>query len=136
VASKLRLRLVQYFKEAVPFVLLGVLIVNILNYVRTFDALADISAPVITRMFGLPKEAVFALVVGFLRKDVAVGMLGALNLTPKQLVISVTVLAMSFPCIATFVVLARELGVEGLLKSIAIMVLSSLGVGGLLNLVL
>jgi ferrous iron transport protein B len=63
-------------------------------------------------------------------------MLGALDLTPKQLVISVTVLAMSFPCIATFVVLARELGVTGLLKSIVIMALSSLGVGGLLNLLL
>ena len=62
--------------------------------------------------------------------------MGALDLTPKQLVISVTVLAMSFSCIATFVVLARELGMKGLLKSIATMALSSLGVGGLLNLLL
>jgi len=39
-------------------------------------------------------------VLGFLRKDIAVGMLAALDLTPKQLIISVTILAMSFPCIA------------------------------------
>jgi ferrous iron transport protein B len=136
VAHKLRLRMRAYFREAVPFVLLGVLIVNILHFVRFFEVIADVAAPLVTRVFGLPKEAALALVVGFLRKDVAVGMLGALNLTPKQLVISVTVLAMSFPCIATFVVLARELGLKGLLKSILIMVVASLAVGAALNLIL
>lgn len=53
----------------------------------------------------LPKEAVVAIAVGFFRKDVAVGMLGTLGLTAKQLVVAVTVLAMFFPCIATFAVL-------------------------------
>ena len=136
VAQKLWIRVYQFLREAVPFVLLGVLIVDILTYVRVFDALANLAAPVVTRVFGLPKEAVLALVIGFLRKDVAVGMLGALELTPKQLVVSVTVLAMSFPCVATFIVLGKELGVAGLLKSIAVMVVSSLAVGALLNVLL
>jgi len=133
---KLWMRILAYFKEAVPFVMLGVLVVNILAYMKAFTAVADLAAPLITRVFGLPKDAVLALVVGFLRKDVAVGMLGTLNLTPKQLVVSVTVLAMSFPCIATFVVLARELGVTGLMKSVSIMIVSSLAVGALLSILL
>ena len=136
VAHKLWMRMLQYFKEAVPFVMLGVLVVNLLNYLKTFTIIADFAAPVVTRAFGLPKEAVFALVLGFLRKDVAVGMLGALELTPKQLIISVTVLAMSFPCIATFIVLARELGLKALCQSILIMVVSSFAVGVALNLIL
>jgi ferrous iron transport protein B len=42
---------------------------------------------------------------------------------------------MFFPCIATFVVLLRELGLKTLLKSVAIMIIASLAVGGLLNLI-
>ena len=136
IAAKLGMRMVSYFKEAVPFVLLGVLAVNVLNYLEVFTTVANATAPLMTRAFGLPKEAVYALVLGFLRKDVAVGMLGALPLTAKQMVISVTLLCMSFPCIATFVVLARELGVKGLAKSTAIMLAASLIVGVALNLVL
>jgi len=136
VGKKLWMRMVAFFKEAVPMVLLGVVVVNVLYTVHVFDALAEVTAPIVTNIFGLPKEAVIAIVIGFLRKDVAVGMVGALNLTPKQLVVSVTVLAMSFPCIATFVMLGKELGVKDLIKSVLIMLLSSLLVGGLLNLAL
>jgi len=136
VSRKLWMRMAAYFKEAVPFVLLGVLVVNVLNYLNALKILADAAAPLMTRVFGLPKEAVFALVLGFLRKDVAVGMLGALSLTPKQMIVSVTVLCMSFPCIATFVVLAKELGARSLFKATLIMLTVSLGVGAILNLIL
>jgi ferrous iron transport protein B len=63
-------------------------------------------------------------------------MLGALSLTPTQMIISVTVLCMSFPCIATFVVLAKELGARSLFKATLIMLTASLGVGAILNLIL
>ena len=98
--------------------------------------LAGFTAPVITNLFGLPKEAVGAIVIGFLRKDVAVGMLGTLGLSVKQLVVASTVLAMFFPCIATFVVLFKELGIKDTFKSVLIMLISSLVVGGLLNVIL
>ena len=136
VGYKLWRRMRSYIIEAVPFVLAGVVVVNLLHFLRVFDFLAAATAPVFTNLLGLPKEAGLAILMGFFRKDVAVGMLGALDMTPHQLVISVTVLAMSFPCIATFVVLAREIGVAGLLKAFAIMLISSLAVGIGLNLIL
>jgi len=74
--------------------------------------------------------------VGFLRKDVAVGMLLPLGLDMKQLIIASVVLTMYFPCIATFVVMFKELGLIGLLKATAIMVVSSLLIGSILNWVL
>jgi ferrous iron transport protein B len=64
------------------------------------------------------------------------GMLGALDLTARQLVISSTVLAMFFPCVATFVILARELGVRDLFKAIGVMLIAVLIMGSLQNLVL
>ena len=63
-------------------------------------------------------------------------MLAPLDLTAKQLVISSTVLAMFFPCVATFVILARELGARDVLKAVGIMIAAALIMGSLQNLVL
>jgi ferrous iron transport protein B len=136
IGEKLWLRVSGFIKEALPIVLGTVLVVNILYHLGVFNAIADITAPVLTGLWGLPKETIVALVVGFLRKDVAMGMLAPLALTAKQLVISSTVLAMFFPCVATFVILARELGVRDLLKAIGIMIAAVLIMGSLQNLVL
>lgn len=78
--------------------------VNILYTMGIFDFIANLAAPILNGLLGLPKQTVVAMAVGFLRKDVAVGLLAPLDLTAKQLVISTTVLAMSFPCVASFVV--------------------------------
>ncbi len=131
--KKVFFRIRGFLIEAVPIVLLGVLIVNILLFFRLFDFVTAIFAPIIKGLFGLPKEAVVALVVGFLRKDVAAGMLATYSLTAKQLFIAATLLAVSFPCIATFVVLFKELGYKALIKATAIMVITALIVGVVLN---
>jgi ferrous iron transport protein B len=134
--KKVYTRIRWFAREAVPFVLLGVLFANVLYTLGAIQAVGRLTAPLITRVFGLPPEAVGALIIGFLRKDVAVGMLIPLGLTPKQLVIASVVLTMYFPCVATFTTLVKELGFRDMLKSAAIMLAAALVVGGLLNLVL
>ena len=136
VIKKFWMRLSGFLSEALPFVLLGVFFVNILYALKVIDFFTYIFSPILTNLWGLPQEAIGALIVGFLRKDVAVGMLGPLNLTTKQLVIGSTILAVYFPCIATFVVLIRELGVKDMLKATLIMVVVALLVGTMLNLFL
>jgi ferrous iron transport protein B len=49
------------------------------------------------------------------------------------LFIAATLLAISFPCIATFVVLLKELGLKDLIRATAIMVAVSVIVGAILN---
>ena len=136
VIKKLWMRVSGFLKEAVPYVLLGVLFVNILYALKIIDLFSKLFAPVLTGLWGLPKEAISALIIGFLRKDVAVGMLGPLNLSTKQLIIGSTILAVYFPCIATFVVLVKELGIKDMLKSAVIMMFVALIVGILLNIIL
>jgi ferrous iron transport protein B len=136
VAQKLWMRTRGFIVEAVPLVLGAVLAVNVLYSLGVFYLIADATAPVVTTILGLPKESVAALAVGFLRKDVALGMMAPLNLTAGQLVVASVVLAMFFPCIATFVVLLRELGVSGLFKSTALMMVAALVTGGILNLIM
>jgi len=134
--KKTWMRVRSFLVEAVPFVILGVFIVNILYISGAIDVLGNIFAPVVVGWLGLPKEAAGALIVGFVRKDVAVGMLLPLGLSPMQLVIASTMLAIYFPCIATFMVLIRELGVKDMLKSCIIMIAVALIVGGILRLIL
>jgi ferrous iron transport protein B len=136
IGQKLWLRVSGFIKEALPVILGTVLVVNILYTLGVFNALGNIAAPVLTGLWGLPKDTIAALLVGFLRKDAAMGMLGTLVLTAKQLVISSTVLAMFFPCVATFVMFGRELGARDLLKAIGIMIAAVLVMGSLQNLIL
>ncbi|MCX5678028.1 MAG: ferrous iron transporter B [Candidatus Omnitrophica bacterium] len=131
--QKLYFRVKGFLIEAVPVVMAGVLFINVLIYFKLFDFVTRISAPIIHGLFGLPKEAVVALAIGFIRKDVAVGMLMPLGLSAKQLFIGATLLAVSFPCIATFVVIWKELGFKDLIKSTLIMIFTSIVIGTLLN---
>ena len=136
VVKKLWMRVSEFLKEAVPLVLLGIFVVNLLYMTGLFDALSRIAAPVLTGLWGLPKETISALLIGFLRKDVAIGMLAPLNLTIKQLITACAILAIYFPCMATFIIMIRELGAKDMLKSAFIMIVTVLVVGSILNFVL
>lgn len=133
--KKVWMRIYWFLKEALPFVLIGVFIVNLLYSLGIIDFLSRIFGPIISRILGLPSAAIAALLIGFLRKDVAIGMLAPLGLSIGQLVTASVVLTMYFPCVATFVVLIKELGFLDMLKAAIIMILSAFFVGWILNLI-
>jgi ferrous iron transport protein B len=134
--KKLWMRMNAFLREAIPYVLLGVLIINVLYASGIISLIGELTAPLVVNVLSLPKEAVGALVIGFLRKDVAIGMLLPLGLSLKQLIIASVVLAMYFPCVATFIILFRELGIRDLAKSTLIMIFMAFLTGGILNLLL
>ncbi len=134
--KKLLMRIRSFLTTAIPYVLLGVLIINMLYISGIISIIGEITAPLIVGALSLPKDAIGALIIGFLRKDIAVGMLLPLGLTLKQLIIASVMLTMYFPCVATFVVLFRELGLKDLVKSTGIMIFLAFLAGGLLNIIL
>jgi len=131
--KKLWMRIKEFLDEAVPLVLLGVLIINILNILGFMDFLGVLAGPIVTRVWGLPQQVIPAMLIGFLRKDVAVGMLAPLHLSVKQLVTASTVLTVYFPCVATFFVLLKELGLKDMAKAAVIMMIVAVTVGGVIN---
>lgn len=134
--KKTWMRVRGFLMEALPFVFLGILAVNILYMVGIMSTLSSLLAPVMSQMLGLPSQAIDALIMGFLRKDLATAMLAPLNLSPGQLVVACTVLAASFPCIATFIVLIKEMGIKDMLKTVALMLSIALITGTILNIIL
>jgi len=133
VAKKVWMRIRYFISEAIPFVLIGVFIVTILYMTGFMEFMGKVFAPVITKVFGLPPEAISAILVGFLRKDVAIGMLAPLDLNFRQLIVASTVLTIYFPCVATFIVLLKELGIRDMIKSALIMLCTALIIGGAVN---
>ncbi len=127
-------RVKGFLIEAVPFVFLGILAINLLYILGIMDYLTILVSPLLSNLLGLPDDAIGALIMGFLRKDLATAMLAPLNLTAQQLTVATTFLAVSFPCVATFVVLLKELGVKDLIKVIMIMLGVALLTGTILNL--
>ncbi len=136
ILKKTWMRVRWFLKEAIPFLFLGVVAINLLYYVGFLGWLGDVLSPVMYGLFGLPGDASIAMVVGFLRKDLAVGMLIPLGMSPLQLVVAATMLTVYFPCVATFVVLLRELGIKDMIKSVAIMVSTAAVVGFILRIIL
>jgi len=134
--KKVWIRIKWFIKDATPYVLLGIFIVNILYTFKIIDFMGRITGKFFLKFFSIPPEAAVAIIVGFLRKDVAVGMLAPLNLGLKQLVISTTMLAISFPCAATFATILKEIGLKDLLKSTGIMLITAFITGILLNLII
>ncbi len=126
---KLWMRVRGFFMEAVPLVLFGILFVGALDAMGVTAFLSRLLAPVFSGLLGLPAEAAAPILLGILRKDVAMGMLASLGLSPSQLVVATVALAMTFPCIATFIVLWRELGGRRMAASLGIMIASALAAG-------
>ncbi len=114
-------RLYGFLTDAFPYVLGGIFFVNVLTILGVMDFLANLARPVITGIFGLPDGAVASFVIGIVRKDAAVAILEPFHLSGAQMITGVTTLIIYFPCMATFVVLLKELGLKDTLKSFLIM---------------
>ena len=130
------MRMKGYISEAVPYVLGGIFLVNVLNLLGVLQFIGKLTAPVIKVMFGLPEETVAAFIIGIVRKDAAVALLEPLMLTDSQMATAIIALILYFPCIATFVVLFKELGFADTVKAVVIMTLVTLVTGTVFNLLL
>lgn len=135
--KKTWMRVRWFLREAIPFLFFGVAIINVLYAIGFLQWLGELFQPVMHGLFGLPGEASTALMIGFLRKDLAVGMLLTIkNMSAMQLVITSVMLTIYFPCVATFAVLIKELGLKDMFKSFLIMVGTAVTVGVILRIVL
>jgi len=137
--KKTWMRIRWFLKDALPWLFLGVFLINILYTIGFIDALAKAFKPFMSSVFGLPGETSVVLLTGFLRKDLAVGTLLSFEsgtFTAMQLVIVATMLTVFFPCVATFAVMMKELGIKDMIKSAFVMIGVAFIVGFLLRVIL
>ena len=110
----------EYFGDALPLILAGVLFVDLMQFSGLTDWLAKIFRYPVHYLLNLPTEATPVLFLGFLRKDVSIALLEPFHLPPEQLAVACVFMAMYLPCVATFFVMLRENGLKDTLKIIAL----------------
>ncbi|MDH4223922.1 MAG: ferrous iron transporter B, partial [candidate division Zixibacteria bacterium] len=131
--KKVWLRLSSFVKEAIPLIILGIFFIAILDISGLIGLVSKILGAPVLHVLGLPPETVVVMISGFLRKDVSIALLSPFNLSPQQLVVACLFLVLYLPCIATFFVMSKELGLKDAVKLIVIMFFSGLLVGAILN---
>jgi len=137
--KKTWMRIRWFLKDALPWMFFGVLLINILYLVGVIDWFAIAFQPIMEGVFGVPGETSVVLLTGFLRKDLAVGTLLSFpvgTFSAMQLVIVATLLTIFFPCVATFAVITKELGVKDMAKAVIIMISAATIVGVSLRIIL
>lgn len=120
-ASKLWIRIVEYFAEVIPMIGVGVLIMNILDALHVLSFITEVIQKPVNVMLGLPAGIAPIMLLNFLRKDASVALLVPLNLTEHQFIIACIFLAISTPCIASFFTMIKELGKKTALKLVCSM---------------
>ena len=135
-AKKILARAKEYIVEAVPLIILGMLIITAADMTGVTDIIADIFRFPVAAIMGLPADTAPVVALGFLRKDISIALLIPYALSAKQLAIASVFMAMYMPCAAAFFVLLKEGGWRDTLFILAITVTSALLIAGLMNLVL
>jgi len=134
VRRKVAMRTKSFLKDAIPYVTLGILIVNILYSQGAIDALAKASAPVFEGWFGVPRQTAGPLLAAFLRKDLAIAQLSAIPMTEYQLITAIVLVSIYFPCIGTFFMMLKE-GGKAFFGSLIVLICVAFTWVGLLRLV-
>lgn len=140
IALKTAARLEWYLKEVIPVFVAGTAVLFVLDATGLLAAIERAASPVVTGWLGLPAQATGVLLVGFLRRDYGAAGLFALTragvLTPPQVLVSLVVITLFVPCIASLLMIVREHGARTAAAVLAFVLAFALLVGGLLNLAL
>lgn len=108
-SRKLMIRMKEFLVEAEGPMLLAVLLAALLKETGLLDYIAVFFEPVVSGWLGLPKEAAIALILGIVRREMAVAPLLAIpGLTALQAFVGGTVALLYLPCLSVFGILAKE----------------------------
>jgi ferrous iron transport protein B len=134
--KKTWIRVRFFITEATPYIMLGVLAVQLAYSTGAIPFLSEHLGQKMADIFGLPPEVVVNLIIGFVRKDFAVGMLSSIPMTAMQFTVAATLLVTFMPCLATLTVLYKELGLRDFIKAMLLMLSATVVVGVIMRIIL
>jgi ferrous iron transport protein B len=138
-------RIKWYLKEAVPLFLYGTTALFAMDKIRVsgrslLEWVQVGMAPVLTGILHLPAQESSAFVLGFLRRDYgAAGMFQLARtgmLSAQQVVVSLVVITLFVPCLASFLVIVKEQGAKRAIAITSFIVPFAIAVGAALSWVL
>jgi ferrous iron transport protein B len=99
-----------FMQEATPWFAAGALIVSVLQVTGGLALWQSAIRPLIVGWLHLPAEAARAIIMGLVRRDYGAAGLYDMGLTPAQALVSLVVITLFVPCVASIMVMAKEHG--------------------------
>lgn len=143
--SKTWMKMKSFLKFAVPFLVLGSIVMGWLEYLKVNDSINKLLAPVMKGVLGLPDLLGSTLVFGFFRKELVLVMANSafgvksiqgLPLSAEQVIVFVIFVTLYFPCFSTFVVMWKEFGKKTVFLSSIVSLVVALAAAYLVKLIL
>lgn len=106
--KKIAFRLKHFLVEAEIPMMLGILLAALIVETGLINWLGHALEPVIVHWLGLPKEASLTLILGIIRRELAVMPLLDMQLTTLQLITGAVVALFYIPCLSVFIVIVKE----------------------------
>lgn len=141
VSMKMWMRSKDFFRLAIPFLIVGATLIEILIHFGALDALVEPMSWLTVDMLGLPAVTIIAFIAGIIRREMAYGVLLVLAgstpfdqfMTSDQFIVFGIVMALFMPCLASMVSMKQELGKRDMLVIVGSCILISVLVGTLFN---
>ncbi|MCL2426127.1 MAG: ferrous iron transport protein B [Oscillospiraceae bacterium] len=130
---KLLTRMKHFLKDAEVPMLAAVVLAALLAETGALNAIARFAEPLVSRWLGMPAEAVTALILGIVRREMSVAPLIALDLTALQAFVGGAVALMYIPCISVFAILTKEFKLKIAAIITVSTIIAALFIGGLIN---
>ncbi|NLP35957.1 MAG: ferrous iron transporter B [Clostridiales bacterium] len=132
--KKLMIRMKHFLVEAEVPMLLSIVIAAVLKETGLLSLIAVYLEPIVSGWLGLPKDAVIALILGIVRREMAVAPLLAIEgLTALQAFVGGTVALLYLPCLSVFGILSKEFNAKVAVAIGLSTVVSAFVVAGLIN---
>jgi ferrous iron transport protein B len=131
--KKIWFRTKGFMVEAEVPMLLGVGFAALVAETGILNSISHIVEPLVTNWLGLPKEATLGLLLGIIRRELAVLPLLEMNLSTLQLFVGAVVALFYIPCLSVVGVLIKEFGLKFAITISAITVFIAFLFGGIFN---
>jgi len=137
IALKTITRVEWYLKEVIPLFLLATVFLFALDYSGALAYVEQAMSPLVQGWLGLPAATSGMFLLGFLRRDYgAVGLFDLARtgqLSPHQVLVSLVVVTLFVPCVATVMMMIKEHGWKVGVAIVAFVFPFAFLVGGIVN---
>ena len=131
--KKIVTRMKHFLRDAEVPMLIAILIAALLAETGILTIIGVYAQPLVSNWLGMPPDAVMALILGIVRREMSVAPLLALDLSPLQAFVGGAVSLMYLPCLSVFAILVREFKIRVALTITLATIIVALFAGGLIN---
>ncbi|MFW5787870.1 MAG: ferrous iron transport protein B [Halanaerobiales bacterium] len=108
VLQKTYMKSKAFIKEAGPVFALGSLVITLMKRFQILEFIQEMITPVTESWLKLPAQSATAFIMGIIRRDFGAAGLNSLSLTADQTIVSLIVITLFVPCIASMIIMVKE----------------------------